>query len=328
MSSILLKFLKRHRILAELQFEDSSGNLIGMGKYMIPSFLKSTCSDATADSFLRQKSFSTTLLGIRLENNTVLATMYERITAAALGLWPPIKFEEQCLVFQNVGYYRLDRQHAGKITKREGQGIELMVIILCPSDEDIAVVSDRFRRYVEMVISQEFWKLHKDKREKLYSHYIKCNDPYHGGNGSKESHSLDNIRKDGKSNVCCPDYVTNHKIDVRKTIEEWFQEAKISEKHTGTVKHVTEKDLTKIAQAIGTNWELLGIGLGLSSDKIERIKQRNRDSGTATVIFYMLKEWKNMNQGGADQGFLIQTMKDTDVLSVNWDKIRNFLDDF
>lgn len=328
MSSILLKFLKRHRILAELQMEDTSGKLIGMGKYMIPSFLKSTCSYATADSFLCKKSFSTTLLGICLENNTVLATMYERITAAALGRWPPIKFEEQYLVFQNVGYYRLDRQHAGKITKREGQGIELMVIILCPSDEDIAVVSDRFRRYVEMVISQEFWKLHQDKREKLYSHYIKCNDPDHGGNGSKESHNLDNIRKDGKSNVCCPDYITNHKIDVRKTIEEWFQEAKISEKHTGTVKHVTEKGLTKIAQAIGTNWELLGIELGLSSDKIERIKQKTRDSGTATVIFYMLKEWKNMNPDGVDQGFLIEAMKETDALSVNWDKIRNFLDDF
>ncbi|XP_045166415.2 uncharacterized protein LOC123529896 isoform X2 [Mercenaria mercenaria] len=324
-SSILLNFLKRHRILAELQTDDSSDKLVGMGKYMIPSFLKSNCSNETSDEFLCKKTYSSVLLGICLENITVLATVYERITAAALGRWPPIKFEDQYLVFQNVGYYRLDRQHAGRITQKEGKGIELMVIVLCPSGEDINVVSDRFRRYVEMVISQEFKKLHNNTREKVYSHYIKCNHADHCGRGSKESHSLDNIKKEIK--VCCPDY-RDHPIDVRRTIEEWFQEKKIPDEQASSVRPVTEMDLNKIAQAIGTNWELLGIALGLSADKVDRIKQRSRDCGIATIIFYMLKEWKNQNQHNADMNVLIQTMKDTDVLSVNWDKIRNFLDNF
>lgn len=323
---ILLNFLKRHRILAELlQIDENSGKLIGLGKYMIPSFLKNNCSDETADSFLFGKSYSSNLLGLCLENNTVLATVYERITAAALGRWPPIKFEDQYLVFQNVGYYRLDRQHAGRITKKDGEGIELMVIVVCPSGEDIAVVSDRFRRYVEMVIDQEFSKLHRDNRGKLYRHYIKCNHPDHGGKGSKESHSLENIRKEIQ--VCCPDY-KNHPIDVKTTVEEWFQETKISVEQESTVRLVTEMDLIKIAQAIGMNWELLGIALGLSSDKIERIRQNNRDSGTATVIFYMLKEWRNQNPKHADQKLLMKAVRETHTLSVNWDRIRNFLDNF
>ncbi|XP_060559989.1 uncharacterized protein LOC132720026 isoform X2 [Ruditapes philippinarum] len=322
-SDILLNFLKRHRILAELQSDDNATDLVGMGKYMIPSFLKRYCSKETADSFLSRKSFSSVILGISLDNTTVLNTVYERITAAALGRWPPIKYEEQYLVFENVGFYRLDRQHAGRIMKKKDTGIELMVAILCQSGEKIDVVSDRFRRYVEMVICHEFGKLSNETRENIYSHYIKCNHSDHEADGSNEIHHLNNIR--GEVTVPCPDY-KDHPINVRKAIEEWFQEKKISASHSTYDRRATEKDLNRIAQAIGTNWELLGIALDLSADKIERIKQRN--TGTATKIFHMLKEWRNRNRKNPDLNIIIQAMKDQDAVTVNWDKIRNVFDEF
>ncbi|XP_053383421.1 uncharacterized protein LOC123540198 [Mercenaria mercenaria] len=330
-SAIVLKFLKRHRILAEiLKMEEiktpKSVTITRTGNYMIPSFLKACCNSETAEKFIHGKTFSSVILGISLENNIVLSTLYERVTAAAVGIWPPIVFRDQYLVFQNAGYFLLDFQHTGKITKVEGKGLELMVIKLVPSKEDLAVISDGFRRYVEMVVRQEFRKLHDDPRNDPFSHYIKCNHTEHNGKGSTLSHVFEEIK--GKKKVCCPDY-ENHSIQVRQADDEWFQKETLSEnKQKLADRKVTERDLVKIAQAIGSNWKLLAFELDIPADEVDRIEMKNHHAGISTTLFYILKYWMDHNSENAYLSSLIASIQSIGELTVNNDKLRNVIDDF
>ncbi|XP_053382096.1 uncharacterized protein LOC123540074 isoform X3 [Mercenaria mercenaria] len=59
------------------------------------------------------------------------------------------------------------------------------------------------------------------------------------------------------------------------------------------------KDLDKIAQAIGLNWELLGPHLGIPKATIDHIKMDNKTSQTR--IHQMLYRWKNQNPNGTKQ---------------------------
>ncbi|XP_053382095.1 uncharacterized protein LOC123540074 isoform X2 [Mercenaria mercenaria] len=75
---------------------------------------------------------------------------------------------------------------------------------------------------------------------------------------------------------------------------QWNQ---ISETDVNAVPSV--KDLDKIAQAIGLNWELLGPHLGIPKATIDHIKMDNKTSQTR--IHQMLYRWKNQNPNGTKQ---------------------------
>lgn len=317
-SSILLKFLERHRILSELkETDESTKELVGLNMYMIPSLLKRNCQEEVWRSFLRGKQCTRAILGFNLEHEEILNIIYERIIAAALGRWPPIGFKDQYLVFQNVGFFKLNFQHAGQIAVKERKGIELSVVSQCPPSEVEATVCFHFREFVELVITHEFGKLHSDERNKPFKIYYKCNHPDHSGTGSRRSYDLESLSAQAK--VSCPDN-ESHPVSVTKANAEWFCED-ISPETDSENSDLTEKELSRIAQAIGNNWELLGLELGLSSVDIEHIKSQHRDSGTPVVIFYMLREWRKRKPEKCKRRDLMRAIKSCKCLSFDLDKL-------
>ncbi|XP_060589621.1 probable serine/threonine-protein kinase roco6 [Ruditapes philippinarum] len=110
-------------------------------------------------------------------------------------------------------------------------------------------------------------------------------------------------------------------------LAEWFQDGTIINNEKGLQKKVTEKYLTKVAQTIGQNWELLGPMLGISKVDVERIKM-DHNHCTETAIFYMLHKWNMQCPNQNTMGDLINTMKECEAISVDWDKVNNILDGF
>ena len=323
-SKILLKFLIRHRILAEILEMEGSGPEIsfrGTQNYIIPSFLKVKCSNDTTTHFLEGKTWSSVILGMSLKNNVIISIVYERVLAATLSHSSPIQFRDQNLVFQNMAYVKLNHRHAGRIQKVEGQGIELMVIRLCESDENLDEVCDEFRRRIEIVLRQEFGKLQNNLVHDPFNHYIKCNNAFHKGYGSKHLHTLQEIRSE--TIVCCPDN-ESHGITVSSALEEWFQLERMSgfENVVQIERKVTDEDLMQISQALGKNWEMFAVALGVPFDSIERIKMDNKTSGSSTVVFIVLKEWKDHISKKPLVSDLVDAMKNTTALSVNWEKVE------
>lgn len=284
---VLLKFLERHRILAEVrQIDEDTGKIQNLGKYMIPSMLRRELNGDTEKEFLTEKTFTQTVLGLELESE-VIATVYTKATAAILGKWPPLEYNEQIQMYPNAGFYRLDLQHAG-IAKRCESSIELTVVSLCPPNRPDRIVCDRFRRYVEMVIRYEFRKQQSKQNRMPYRHYIKCNNTDHNGIGSRKSHYIDDIINQVK--VCCPDN-KSHPIVVSQAISEWFRESKISATESDAIRRATREDrlIFRIAQEYGMHWKCFGNAIGLSADELKPI-----DSGEKTFtvcIFQMFKVW-------------------------------------
>ncbi|XP_045167059.2 probable serine/threonine-protein kinase roco6 [Mercenaria mercenaria] len=322
---ILLAFLQRLRILAEtLYIDEVTGDERGSGKYIVPSLLKVECSKTTLERALEGKKRSLVILGLSLENTTILKTIFERVTAAALGRWPPLEIDGQNLVFQSTAFYLLDLQHAGIISNASDRGVEITVFSQCPPACVENVVCDRFRRFVETVIANEFQRLNSERKHKPFSYYIKCNHAAHGCKGSKKAHcGLDDIKN--KYRVCCPDN-ESHAIITKHALAEWFHGENVAHHETALKKKVTEKDLGKIAQAIGEKWELLGPSLGLNDVDVQRIKMDHRHC-TETAIYYLLISWKKKNPVHDTMQDLVKAMKDCDAV-VNWDKINNILDEF
>ncbi|XP_060557317.1 uncharacterized protein LOC132717775 isoform X2 [Ruditapes philippinarum] len=323
---ILLAFLQRHRILAEMQVIDEiTCDARGTGKYIVPSLLKSQGDQSILKKCVEGKNYSLVILGLSLEDTTIIKTVFERTIAAALERWPPIEIDGISLVFQSTSFYLLDLQHAGIIAYSTERGIELAVVNQCPPANVESAVCDRFRRFVETVVSNEFRRHNCSRNDIPFTYYLKCNHAAHKCQGSKNVHyGLENIKK--KYRVCCPDN-SNHAIITKNALAEWFQDGTIINNEKGLQKIVTEKDLTKVAQTIGQNWELLGPMLGVSKVDVERIKMDHKHC-TETAIFYMLHKWNMQCPDQNTMGDLINTMKECEALSVDWDKVNNILDGF
>ncbi|XP_053387326.1 uncharacterized protein LOC123542028 [Mercenaria mercenaria] len=325
-ADILLMFLQRHRILSELlQFDNTTETVKGLGKYLVPSMLRQQCDEEHLKAFIGRKRGSVVSLGFKLEHNSVLENIYVRITAAALGRWPPIKYHGENFLFKNTGFYRLDQRHVGQISLKDEQGLELAVYNFCVPNEVEMTACDRFRRYIESVISYELKRFHWDLNTKPYEYYFTCNHKEHGGYGSKEVLSQEDM--ESLVPVGCPDYL-DHSVAADLARAEWFLNETIVKDQIIPDRRVTDKDLTRIAESLGKNWMLLGVNLGFSVDEIERMEIDYATSGVATSIFYMLFEWSERNSDTATFNVLIKAMKECEQLSVNWDKIRNIVDEF
>lgn len=58
-------------------------------------------------------------------------------------------------------------------------------------------------------------------------------------------------------------------------------------------REVTETDLSKISQAIGSGWQILGATLGITQVEMEHIDNDNKT--TPLKIFSMLGKWRSQN---------------------------------
>jgi hypothetical protein len=57
----------------------------------------------------------------------------------------------------------------------------------------------------------------------------------------------------------------------------------------------TEKELFKVAEAVGRSWQTIGVYLGFTSQELEDYKTAHRDS-TRDRLFSILCAWKNRGE--------------------------------
>lgn len=83
---------------------------------------------------------------------------------------------------------------------------------------------------------------------------------------------------------------------------EWFSEFLMDKSRV-----LTEKDLSRISQAVGKGWQHLGAELGISQAEIEQICEDNRK--TSMKIFNMLRQWSIKDSVNATVNTLHNAMK-------------------
>jgi hypothetical protein len=160
-----------------------------------------------------------------------------------------------------------------------------------------------------------------EKQRTLFEICFKCNDESHCFYGSQKTLSLQVLK--GTTVEPCPDMMSGHTINTRKAYYEWFpDDLNIGLKTAYTLK---ERDLSKLSTTVGENWEKLGIELGLRTVQLEQITLDY--PRTEMRIFKMLLEWTGQRSGNATLNTLIQAMKSAKDVSVDWDEVRNIVEE-
>ncbi|XP_053399648.1 uncharacterized protein LOC123544548 [Mercenaria mercenaria] len=323
---ILLEFLKKHHIIAEAsEYDEEKKESKGLGWYVVPSLLKNADTENHLEKFLANRTQTLIRFVIVFQSAAIVHMVYDRLLAALLGKWAiaSVTFKEKkLLLFENIGLFQINYDHVG-IAEIRSNHIELRVVNLCPSSAIDSSKADSFRRYSESVIRHEFRSVCRisDVEFVPYTSAYRCNHISHGLDGSLEIKPLRDL-EDGRTVMPCPDSCP-HEINVNIARLEWFPDEIEVTALPDT--QLTEKQISRIAQAIGENWKLLGIELGVPSVKMDHIAEECQ--GSSTAIYKMLKIWSDKEAEMATLQKLINVLKKCKKVNIDWDAIKNIIDD-
>ncbi|XP_053400311.1 uncharacterized protein LOC123557944 isoform X2 [Mercenaria mercenaria] len=315
---ILLFFLKKQHIISEvMRFDEQCQVTERLGWYIVPSLLKNQITQTKINDILRGKKQTIVRIALLFDNSAVLPTICHRLFAAALGNWSIASFHDQFLLFEDYAVFRLDMYETGIIILNvKERTIELQVLGLGCSPS----MGDNFRRFAEKLVNHEFRKLNTSEHVEPYRLHYRCSHTSHGV-GCSQLADLSLI--EGKQSVPCPD-LENHKISVNDAKQEWFLEGNISINEIPQVVP-SEKQLSKISNSIGENWEILGLELGLKKVQIDHLNEDNQDA--IMKKFGMLLEWRKQKAERATIDVLVKAIKRVPTVRIDWDIIRNFIDE-
>ncbi|XP_053381608.1 uncharacterized protein LOC123544070 [Mercenaria mercenaria] len=319
----ILWFLQKHRIISEaMSFNETEEVAVGLGWYIVPSLLNDHSQAEEIKEFLKGKNQTKIQFVISFDNSSIVPTVYQRLTAALLGKWSISTFREKKLLFENMSIVRLDIEHAG-IIEMNHRHIHLYVLNLCPSRKVNNMIPDAFRRFVESVIMYEFRKYQRDagNNDLPYERGYTCNHDSHDISSCKTIELYSQL--DESPVIPCTES-ESHDIITSAAKAEWFQGTeRLKFLPQGTI---SQQTICKLSQYIGGDWEILATALGISRVKIEHIKADNPLS-TALQVFRMLCDWREIFQETASMYTLVQELQKLPKVTVDWDGIRNIVDD-
>ena len=85
-------------------------------------------------------------------------------------------------------------------------------------------------------------------------------------------------------------------------------------------KRLTEKEISRFAQTLGSNWEMLGYDLGLSKVEIEHSML---DNATMVMqIYSVLSKWRSRNMDSCTLDNFVRIVKDCQATSVDWTQME------
>ena len=300
---ILLRYLNRLGIIAiASHFDVSTLVTEKLDFFIVPSLLQRSCSDCWFS--FRYENMNNPLAFVFSED-IVSPTVYHHITSAMLGRWPVVKRGGRAQLFADSGLYQLDREHVG-IIRITDNAIELNVgnIIGNPVENRL---SDHYRRFVEMVLKDSLEKFNV-KSDQKYALCVKCDQSLHVK--SKRVSFTPN----------------SHMIDIKLIMQQWFPNTLKTISAYRRSKKVTQRELSKLPNAIGCNWELLGISLGVAKTEIDKIKMESPYS-TAVQMYHAFNIWFVREGENATWDVLLREMADHYRVTIDWDIVRNILED-
>ena len=83
---------------------------------------------------------------------------------------------------------------------------------------------------------------------------------------------------------------------------------------------MNERDLSKLAQTLAKDWEMVMYDFGLSKADVEHAKMEQM---TATMMIYTcLYKWKTRTVNGANLENFVKTVAGCPSVTVDWDRMK------
>ena len=84
---------------------------------------------------------------------------------------------------------------------------------------------------------------------------------------------------------------------------------------------LNDRDLSKLSQHIGGDWELVLLDLGLTPVDISHAKMENPNT-IPMQVFSALHKWKMRKPATATLGNFLQACMNCQCVTINWNKIQ------
>ena len=130
----------------------------------------------------------------------------------------------------------------------------------------------------------------------------------------------------GKYDVCMPKTPKGTgSISIKKIIKHWFADSAQFIEDGKWSKRIQEKELSRVTSALGQNWQLLCLSLGIRQIQLDRINESKEPP--ATRMFRALNEWRKQNKDKATWGALITELQKNPTVSCEMDVIKTTMEE-
>ncbi|WAR26900.1 CRADD-like protein [Mya arenaria] len=85
-------------------------------------------------------------------------------------------------------------------------------------------------------------------------------------------------------------------------------------------RRLTERDLSRLAQSIGTDWELVASEMNLTRVEIDHCRMEN--STTTMQVYSALYKWRNKVPGGATLEKFVDILMHCQSTTIDWDIVK------
>ncbi|KAH3826832.1 uncharacterized protein LOC127881359 isoform X2 [Dreissena polymorpha] len=327
---ILLKYMEKLDIIARPKVKVDDGSKIDIDYYFVPCLLRIKGNKIVPSFPLCKEWECTPNLCFVFKEGFMPPMVFQRMLGACLSRYTIFRKGSEDQLYSDYGVFHLDSQHCF-IFKLEDNAMKVKVVNLVESQVK-AVLCDKLRRFLSSQLESELCRY---RHNTSFTLHVECFRPDHTPSvliNCKE------LLKEGR--LPCYAHEETHTVHANILLQSWYPDYMELPKGQGAHKswidsvpqvirkrEVTLKDLSKIAQSLGFNWEFVMIELGVSQATIDQCKMDHRDQ-VAMQIYHCLLRWKNSEGYKANIETLVKAIQANSTVEADWEAIKNVADMF
>ncbi|XP_052813150.1 uncharacterized protein LOC128240533 [Mya arenaria] len=324
---ILLSYMEKLDIIARPKVKLEDGQKQEIDFYFVPSLLRMKGQKDVSDLDKGKISERTPNLCFAFQEGFIPPMVFQRMLGACLSRYTIFRKVDEDQIFCDLGVFYLDSQHCF-IFWLEDDVMKVRVVNLVENKVKSSLC-DKLRRFLTNQLDRELCRYQNNTS---FSVCIECLMP------KKGSGSLINCKellRDEKLPCCA--HSQPHIVQSKIILQSWYPdyiEVPVGEVTLNWIdalpsvirkREVTLKDLSKIAQSLGFNWEFVIIELGLPQVDIDQCKIDNKDQ-VAMQIYHCLLKWKSRDGYQANIETLVKAIQANQAVEADWEAIKNVVD--
>ncbi|KAL4217307.1 hypothetical protein ACF0H5_023758 [Mactra antiquata] len=328
---ILLSYMEKLDIIARPKIVPEDGTNVQIDFYLVPSLLRNWQQESCFQNVFQPSQGSklcSPYLCFVFDEGFIPPMIFQRMLGACLSRYALFSPGGEVHIYCNIGIFKLDPCHCF-VFKTENSMMKVQVINMVKEKVKPALC-DKLRRFLTNQLERELCRY---QQSTPFSICIECDSP------DKSTNSLLNCKELLKQEkLPCYAHTNLHVVYADVILSQWYPD--YVDLHNGQMtqhnwldgvpmvirkREVTQKDLSRISQCLGFNWEFVAIELGISHVSIQQSKMDYKDR-TAMQIYQTLLKWKNRSGHLANIETLVKAIQENQSVEVNWEIIKNVVD--
>ncbi|XP_045177469.2 uncharacterized protein LOC123537756 [Mercenaria mercenaria] len=324
---ILLTYMEKLDIIARPKIVPEDGSVVNVDFYFVPSLLKQKGNKKIVLQ-MQSSNTSTPNLCFVFDEGFLPPFVFQRMLGACLSRYALFSLGKETHLYCDLGIFKLDSCHCF-LFRLEDNVMKLQVINMV-NEKVKPALCDKLRRFVTLQLEMELCRYQQNTP---FSVCIECEEPERTTNELIDCKELLKQEK-----MPCYAHSRSHVISADVILQTWYPD--YVDLPQGQVtqhswidslpvvirkREVTAKDLSRISQCVGFNWEFIAIELGLAQADIDQSKMDYKDR-TAMQIYQTLLKWKTGEGSRANIETLVKAIQANTTVEANWEVIKNVVD--